>query len=383
MSYDPYKELELSPPCNDEEIRKAYLRLALKYHPDRNPGKDTKVEFQKISKAYTDLSERNKRFEDYKNSYETYSKWQKGDFETVDDYKKLFETLFENHKDWIQNIPTEWVETSNTIFENYINNPKVKLAVNIIKKIPNKDTLLSTFKSFITSSQHSESESESESSVESNKNNNNRSSDINIEETVLKKGENIIQHLNVTLQELYRRDIKKINILRYKYNNKEENLLKEEHTVLVPIENNINFYPEEGDQKNKDEIPGDLFFIINDIPDPLFKRNKDNQFILECKIDISPFELCYGGEKIIVHPSLTKINLTIKEHFYERINSNPTILPSFGLWNSEKNQYEDLYIYFNLLSDEKQTQDFKKIYYQKKPTNILDDINYKIHNMYV
>ena len=55
MSYDPYKELELSPPCNDEEIRKAYLRLALKYHPDRNPGKDTKVEFQKIDLKTTKI----------------------------------------------------------------------------------------------------------------------------------------------------------------------------------------------------------------------------------------------------------------------------------------------------------------------------------------
>ena len=35
---DPYKVLGVSPGATDEEITKAYRRLAKKYHPDLNPG---------------------------------------------------------------------------------------------------------------------------------------------------------------------------------------------------------------------------------------------------------------------------------------------------------------------------------------------------------
>ena len=35
---DPYKILGLSPSATEEEITKAYRKLAKRYHPDLNPG---------------------------------------------------------------------------------------------------------------------------------------------------------------------------------------------------------------------------------------------------------------------------------------------------------------------------------------------------------
>ena len=59
---DYYEILGLRSDATDAEIKAAYRRLALKYHPDRNPGdKLTEERFKEISEAYGVLMDRKKR----------------------------------------------------------------------------------------------------------------------------------------------------------------------------------------------------------------------------------------------------------------------------------------------------------------------------------
>ncbi|MBV9218276.1 MAG: J domain-containing protein, partial [Methylobacteriaceae bacterium] len=53
MNGDPYQTLGVGKEASQEEIQKAYRRLAKKLHPDLNPGdKDAQRKFQEVSAAY-------------------------------------------------------------------------------------------------------------------------------------------------------------------------------------------------------------------------------------------------------------------------------------------------------------------------------------------
>ena len=77
MEYrDYYKILGTERNASPEEIKKAYRKLALQYHPDRNPG-DQKAEekFKELNEAYQVLSDQEKRAR-YDQLGDSYHRWE-------------------------------------------------------------------------------------------------------------------------------------------------------------------------------------------------------------------------------------------------------------------------------------------------------------------
>jgi molecular chaperone DnaJ len=101
---DYYKELGVTREATQEEIKKAYRKAALKYHPDRNPSKEAEEKFKAISEAYSVLSDENKRRE-----YDTFGKEPRVDigFDIQDMWNSFFHGANPNRRVW----PARDVET--------------------------------------------------------------------------------------------------------------------------------------------------------------------------------------------------------------------------------------------------------------------------------
>ncbi|CAH1372364.1 unnamed protein product [Tenebrio molitor] len=61
MGRDYYKILGINKDASDDEIKKAYRKLALKYHPDKNKSPEAEEKFKEIAEAYEVLSDKKKR----------------------------------------------------------------------------------------------------------------------------------------------------------------------------------------------------------------------------------------------------------------------------------------------------------------------------------
>ena len=59
---DLYEILGVDNTASDEEIKRAYRKIAMKYHPDKNPGnKEAEQQFKESAEAYSVLSDKQKR----------------------------------------------------------------------------------------------------------------------------------------------------------------------------------------------------------------------------------------------------------------------------------------------------------------------------------
>lgn len=109
---NPYKTLEIESDASEEEIKKAYRKLAFKYHPDKNPGdKDAEEKFKEISNAYDQLiNNKGGKWSDTNQNYRTYS-----DDDDFSDFKFDFNFGFGSYKNMNAKVTGENIDIVATL----------------------------------------------------------------------------------------------------------------------------------------------------------------------------------------------------------------------------------------------------------------------------
>jgi len=105
MAKDYYQILGVSRDATDEEIKRAFRQLAIKYHPDRNPNdKEAEERFKEINEAYSVLSDPQKRAQ--YDRYGTVEGMDSSDF----DFTGGFEDIFSHFSDIFSDLFGDYYE---------------------------------------------------------------------------------------------------------------------------------------------------------------------------------------------------------------------------------------------------------------------------------
>jgi len=291
---DYYKILNIDKNATDVEIKKAYRKLAVKWHPDKNKNnKEAEQKFKDVSEAYGVLSDSEKRgiFDEFGKA-------------GVDDHIRM------NEMNGGHGFPGSQFSFNTTSSDNIDDIFEQCFGAGTPFDPNNKFGFMGEF----------------------------------YENDDKKKGPVVERNLSCTLENLYNGCVKKLKVNR-KVNNKEVSKVIEITVDPGWKEGTKLTYPELGDETRTQE-PGDIIFVVKERLHKFLKRD-NNDLLMTC--DITLDEALNGFTKDIVGINKQKHKIKVNK----LANSNETHRVMDGGMPIRKNKrkigYGDLVVSFNII----------------------------------
>jgi DnaJ-class molecular chaperone len=357
-----YEILNLESSASSSDIKKAYHKLALQYHPDKNPNNPEALEkFKEISEAYTILSDEQKR-----KTYDMTGGTEDDDFfgmgEGIDPFH-VFNSIFQNHMNQFMNMHYEKNVDLNHLFGQIggtnipfgASFPNVKIQVHTIPIATSnlsQDDLMFIQKEYGEGEDWEEDEDDFPRGVPSffsnifkrgKKKKEKKSKQIEKEKEIIlrEKPEEIRFHVKVSLKDILQESMKTIQYERMRKKNHEYTLRKRK--IEIPIYGKEILLEGDGHEEPNCKEKGDVFIQIEMKPEPHFRRIHDYDLCTILEIpniipDISYHKITLPNEEEIYF-SIDKIE-RIKENIGKVIGKGIPYMDEEG-----KKQRGDLYIY--------------------------------------
>lgn len=136
MFIDYYEILEINETATQEEIKTAFRKQAIKWHPDRNPGKDTTLQMQRINEAYLMLkdTEAKQKFDAEYQRFKAFKEQEEYTTKQKQQYQKQ-EYSPKDNKNTYKEQKTEYADYSfnDDTLKNWMNNAR-KQSVDLAKQ---------------------------------------------------------------------------------------------------------------------------------------------------------------------------------------------------------------------------------------------------------
>jgi curved DNA-binding protein CbpA len=137
---DYYKILEIEPTASSSEIKIAFKKQAIKWHPDKNPGADTTAKMQDLNEAYLILKDNQARVR-----YDIeYTKFKSFEQETIFEQEPIYERRTYQKSDYYNQNQKDHsqrkYEFDDDLLKKWMKNARVQavdLAIQTIKEMGN------------------------------------------------------------------------------------------------------------------------------------------------------------------------------------------------------------------------------------------------------
>ena len=360
---DYYKILEIERNATEDDIKKSYRKLALKYHPDRCKDVGAEEKFKEISEAYSVLS-----CPDKKRSYDVMGKSEDFNFGGEDPFS-VFNNIFKQHLSTFMNMKYENEINVDNIFNNLsggkMNSPfsfgNVHIKVHTFSDSDFKnpfDMMNNSSNPFdIMNNLSSNTDDEIDEDVYNNLNKNlskNKKSSKHSNKSSLnikKKPEDIVINLEINFCDIYNEEKKTITAKRNRLRSDGSYSLKTKK-FDIPIYGREITIKGEGHQYPDYTESGDIFINISNKLDDNFKRLNDYDLLTFHPITIEDISKTFTFELILPNKNVIRIqyekdSLKGQKHLFQKIENL-----GFPYYDDKERKTGDLYIQYYLSFEE-------------------------------